>query len=213
MRYVYARVLWWLLIFPGVFFAIRFVRRLAWFEYRTFPLRTYSGYTPSRDMHVHWDRKLIRITLLAAGLLLSTFLFGEGMAQDNPNLYNYLSCPIGRELDPYKIWESVQSDDDAKKFLKDNYARFGNVDDFAQWLACQEGLKIRLWNGEDYTVNPTPGRIPYMTVIMVYGTSKKGFLWPPRNIGLRLVAHGVSVNMFIDKAGEMYETKIGYSSK
>lgn len=56
---------------------------------------------------------------------------GTGVMVDTP-------CRDGHTLDPYQVWQQVTTEEQAKSFLREQYDKQGSLDDFLNWLVCQD---------------------------------------------------------------------------
>lgn len=76
-------------------------------------------------------------------ILVATIAVSAGIAQGqatDPNTGWGIDCPPGQELDPYRVWRDVDSEEEARRFLIERYRDIGGVSGFALWLRCQDFL-------------------------------------------------------------------------
>jgi hypothetical protein len=73
-------------------------------------------------------------------------------------------------IDPFGVWAGIESDDDLKQLVWDKYDENRNIEELAQWFACQ-GFKVNHENGAINASVRTPNG---------YGIFNDGtFPWPP----------------------------------
>jgi hypothetical protein len=81
-----------------------------------------------------------------------------------------LACQTKIFIDPFDVWAGVGSDDDLKQLVGDKYDESRDLEELAQWFACQ-GFEVIFENGVINAGVLTPNG---------YGIFNRGaFPWPP----------------------------------
>jgi hypothetical protein len=143
------------------------------------------------------------------GALISIFVSGiYAVADETPahGMRGTHTCKAENQIDPYPIWKSVGSDEEARTFLASQYQKIGSVDGFADWLACQ-GFVVKMVVHP--ALNLRPGE---RLVIAVFFASKldRKPLWGRRWINFPPV-YSQSAILRIKASGRVRSIRIEYS--
>ena len=119
-------------------------------------------------------------------------------------------CPEGQELDPYEIWSVVESDDEAKAFLRAEYKRFENHMEFATWLSCQ-GFNVSILDGPFGSVLKQGER----RIWAGYGIAYVGreALWGATWLDQILKKHAHTFQIYVDQDGNISWITVGLTFK
>jgi hypothetical protein len=88
---------------------------------------------------------------LAAFAFVSVLTLGPGaeavtMPSPGTGIQVSASCRDGRLLDPNQVWKPVKEKGEAVEFVKKQFAILGGLDNFVNWLLCQN-FKVSLLAG------------------------------------------------------------------
>jgi hypothetical protein len=84
-----------------------------------------------------------------------------------------VTCRDGLTLDPYQVWRQVRSKIQAETFLREQYRKQGSIDNFTNWLSCQD-FYVNLYSGPRGTLKV--GEMKIEAIFIAKGKHRKT-LW------------------------------------
>jgi hypothetical protein len=130
----------------------------------------------------------------------------EATAKDDVPRIHPVQCPNGKAIDPYPVWSEVENTNQAKLFLRGQFNKIGDVDNFAIWLSCQSFI-VRVMPANK--PNPLNSTRLIIGSFMASGAGRDT-LWDGRLLRFPPI-YSTSVYLYLDDLNNFLSVEIEYT--